>query len=72
MAHTSPVYEQQFEQHDACVLIPTYNNAGSLAAVLNDVLQYTTLIIVVNDGSTDNTKEILEQFPQIHSVQVML
>jgi len=47
----------------ACVLIPTYNNCASLAAVINDVAQYTKQIIVVNDGSTDNTAAVLEQFP---------
>ena len=62
----SPIYEQRFLNLKACVLIPTYNNAGTLAAVLNDVLQYTSQIIVVNDGSTDGTAEILKTFPQVH------
>lgn len=62
----SPVYEQRFLNLKACVLIPTYNNAGTLAAVLNDVLQYTSQVIVVNDGSTDGTAEILKTFPQVH------
>lgn len=65
--HT-PVYEDRFRQLKACVLIPTYNNAGTLAAVLNDVLIYTKQVIVVNDGSTDNTVEILKNFPQVHAV----
>ncbi len=63
-----PVYEDRFRQLKACVLIPTYNNAGTLAAVLNDVLTYTQQVIVVNDGSTDNTAEILKEFPQVHAV----
>jgi glycosyltransferase involved in cell wall biosynthesis len=67
MMHT-PVYEDRFRQLKACVLIPTYNNAGTLAAVLNDVLTYTQQVIVVNDGSTDNTAEILKEFPQVHAV----
>lgn len=67
MIHT-PVYEDRFRQLKACVLIPTYNNAGTLAAVLNDVLTYTQQVIVVNDGSTDNTAEILKGFPQVHVV----
>lgn len=64
----SPVYEQRFLNLKACVLIPTYNNAGTLAAVLNDVLQYTSQVIVVNDGSTDGTVDILTTFPQVHVV----
>lgn len=64
----SPVYESRFVQLKACMLIPTYNNAGTLAAVLQDALKHTSHVIVVNDGSTDNTAEILEDFPQVHAV----
>lgn len=62
----APVYEQRFLALKACVLIPTYNNAGTLADVLHDVLQYTQQVIVINDGSTDATVEILKGFPQVH------
>jgi len=50
------------------VLIPTYNNASSLGQVLQDVLSYTQHVIVVNDGSTDATTEILDQFPTVQRV----
>lgn len=46
-----------------CVLIPTYNNDRTLEKVIGDTLEYTPNIIVVNDGSTDRTAEILERFP---------
>lgn len=42
------------------VIIPTYNQAGYLAAAVQSVLGQTFgdfELIVVNDGSTDNTKE---------------
>jgi glycosyltransferase involved in cell wall biosynthesis len=42
-----------------CVIIPTYNNELSLLAVIQDVRKYTDAIIIVNDGSTDNTEAIL-------------
>lgn len=42
-----------------CVLIPTYNNAGTLLQVIGSVKPYTSDILVVNDGSTDNTKRLL-------------
>jgi len=48
-----------------CILIPTYNNAGTLADVLNGCLYYTDHIIVVNDGSTDPTPEILRGYDRI-------
>ena len=42
-----------------CVLIPTYNNAGTLRDVVERVLVRCADVIVVNDGSTDNTAEVL-------------
>lgn len=42
-----------------CVIIPTYNNAHTLQAVIDDVLHYVGDVIVVNDGSTDTTSGIL-------------
>lgn len=59
-------YDAQFGERKVCVLIPTYNNAGTLGAVLEQVLEYTRHVIVVNDGSTDGTKAVLEQFPQVN------
>ena len=58
-------YQQLFEAHNACVIIPTYNNAGTLHKVLTDVLHYTDRVIVVNDGSADDTSKILSQFPNL-------
>jgi glycosyltransferase involved in cell wall biosynthesis len=48
-----------------CVIIPTYNNDQTLEKVIQDVLRFTSDVIVVNDGSTDQTQKILEHFPQI-------
>ncbi|NDV67007.1 DUF2062 domain-containing protein [Bacteroides sp. 224] len=50
------------------VLIPTYNNDRTLASVLEDVSCYAGDIIVINDGSTDQTESILTTFPQIEVV----
>lgn len=58
-------YHELFRQRKICVLIPTYNNAGTLAAVVRDVMRYTDQIIVVNDGSTDETSKIIESLPVI-------
>lgn len=51
-----------------CVVVPTYNNATSLAAVLANILSHTDQVIVVNDGSTDNTLTILGEFPGVEIV----
>ncbi len=44
-----------------CVIIPTYNNARTLSDVVTRTFEFSKNIIVVNDGSTDNTAEILGQ-----------
>lgn len=57
-----------FVEQKVCVLIPTYNNERTLEKVLRDVLAYTDQVIVVNDGSTDSTKTILDKFKEIELV----
>lgn len=42
-----------------CVILPTYNNSGTLADVVERTLKVCPDVIVVNDGSTDNTQAIL-------------
>ncbi|MBO6026685.1 MAG: glycosyltransferase family 2 protein [Bacteroidales bacterium] len=46
----------------ACVVIPTYNNGGTLRDVVERVLRYCADVIVVNDGCTDGSAEILGSF----------
>lgn len=60
-----PTYDPQFSAGKICVLVPTYNNAGTLGHVLRSVLSYTSHVIVVNDGATDHTADVLAQFPQV-------
>ncbi len=47
------------------MVLPTYNNPKTLQRVLDGILVYTSDIILVNDGSTDETKDILAHYPQI-------
>lgn len=47
-----------------CVIIPTYNNDATVGSVVSEVLRYAENVIVVNDGSTDKTSEILKLFGQ--------
>ena len=42
-----------------CVIIPTYNNAGTVGRVARGCLDYCYDVIVVNDGSTDDTHTVL-------------
>lgn len=54
--------EDIFEKLKIYLLVPTYNNATKLGGVLDSLLTYTSRIIVVNDGSTDNTLEVLNSY----------
>jgi glycosyltransferase involved in cell wall biosynthesis len=45
-----------------CVVIPTYNNSQTLEQVIVATLEYTANVIVVNDGSTDQTGRVLERY----------
>ncbi len=57
--------KQQFKDLKCCVIIPTYNNDQTLRQVIEDVQEYTDDIIVVNDGSTDKTNEILLDLSEV-------
>lgn len=50
------------------VVIPTYNNHKTIGQVIADVKQYANHIIVVNDGSTDGTAEILSGIGNIEVI----
>ncbi len=53
-----------------CVIIPTYNNAKTLQRVIDGVLEYTSHIFIINDGSTDETPEILKNYPQVYLINL--
>ena len=46
-----------------CIIIPTFNNAGTIKRVVESAYQWCRNIIVVNDGSTDNTLKTLNALP---------
>ena len=58
----NPALQKRMEALHLCVVVPTYNNRKTIAGVVGDILKYTSNVIVVNDGSTDNTAEILKDF----------
>ncbi|AZA62109.1 DUF2062 domain-containing protein [Chryseobacterium indoltheticum] len=57
-----PEVQNAISEKKICVLIPTYNNEKTLKRVIDGVLDYTENIIVINDGSTDSTLQILEKY----------
>lgn len=58
-------YKERMSALKCVVLMPTYNNAGTIAKVIADVKQYSEDVIVVNDGSTDDTKNIFASIADI-------
>lgn len=65
MGETMMTYKERMTALRCVVVIPTYNNAGTVAQVIADVKEYASDVIVVNDGSTDNTAEILASVDDI-------
>lgn len=52
-----------------CVIIPTYNNAGTIKRVVEETLTMCDDVIVVNDGSTDSTTSLLHEIDKITLVE---
>ncbi len=62
------LWHEKARQLGIVVIIPTYNNEKTLAAVIEDVLSYVEDVIVVNDGSTDSTPAQLKNYPNLHVI----
>lgn len=62
-------------KYQLSIIIPVYNCEEYIERCINSVLsqkiEYTYEIIVVNDGSTDNTKEVLNQFRNVENIHVI-
>lgn len=58
-------YKEKMNQLKIVVIIPTYNNAKTLFQVINQTKEYSNNIIIVNDGSTDETNQILATLTDI-------
>ncbi|PHS67646.1 MAG: glycosyltransferase [Flavobacterium sp.] len=50
--------------------MPTYNNERTLKRVIEGVLKITNDLIIVNDGATDSTSEILKNYPQLEQITI--
>ena len=45
-----------------CVVIPIFNEALHICSVINKLQKQDIYVIVINDGSTDNTNELLSKY----------
>lgn len=50
------------QQMRVCTVMPTYNNVGTLRDMVERVFAYCGDVIVVNDGCTDGSAEVLASF----------
>lgn len=66
----NPAQKETPEQARVSVVVPTYNRRDALARCLDSLARQTHPnyeIIVVDDGSTDDTPRLLERFAATHS-----
>lgn len=59
---------ESISKNRICILVPTYNNHKTLKRVIDGILVYTDQIIIVNDGSSDNTPEILNNYSSLEII----
>lgn len=57
--------KERLRARGICVVLPTYNNERTIHDVVKETLCFCDDVIVVNDGSTDGTAEILRGITSI-------
>ena len=63
-----PTYGERLRRIGCIVVIPTYNNAGTILQVIADVRRYADDMLVVDDGSTDETSGLLRSAEGIRTI----
>lgn len=59
-------------RQNTIIVIPAYNNAGTVATVVTRALGQEMPVLVVNDGSTDGTAAVLEALRQQESQRLQI
>lgn len=54
--------KEKLKEQGIVVIVPTFNNEKTVISVISDLLESTNDIIVVNDGSTDSTSNLLAAY----------
>lgn len=59
-------------QRQVTALVPCFNEAGRIGLVLEVLTQCPVIddIVVVNDGSTDNSREVIAEYPMVRLVDL--
>ncbi len=57
------------------IIIPVYNNGKHIEECLNSIINQTIFkniqVIIVNDGSTDSSEQILDKFRKYNNIQII-
>ena len=60
------------------IIIPVYNEENTILKILEKIKKveknynYNFNIIVINDGSSDNTRQILSQKPELYNKLILI
>ncbi|NCC71301.1 glycosyltransferase family 2 protein, partial [bacterium] len=61
-------YINTFKQNNCCIILPTFNNAKQIGDVIHNINKFCNDIIVINDGSNDNTLDVLSKIENIQLI----
>ncbi|WP_212735942.1 glycosyltransferase family 2 protein, partial [Escherichia coli] len=56
------------------VVMPTYNNEKYIKSAIDDIMNQTYQyweLIIINDGSTDNTCQILSEYNKVNNIHII-
>lgn len=74
---SSPVCDNNIKsgEYDLTIIVPAYNSEKyideCLQSVINQKTKYDYRVIVVNDGSTDKTREIIEKYKENEKIIIV-
>ncbi len=62
----------ELENFRPCIVVPNYNHGYALGGIIHELERYALTTIVVNDGSTDDTAQVLDdlahRYPWVKAV----
>ncbi len=59
---------EEINPEEVCIIIPAYNEAKVIGGVLEALRPFGYAVVVVNDGSTDNTREVLARYKWVDAI----
>lgn len=68
----TPDYSKHSKSYRIAILIPAYNEEKYIGKVIEGCLKYKMDIIIVNDGSTDGTSNVVRSFPRQECFSIIL